>query len=159
MPVPDSAVILCYACKHEFVPVFKNGTAPHTNNVLLGASGRYRTNVWEYRGVNTRRAGRMDELALHPTVKPVRMITDAIRDVSGRGDIVLDIFGGSGSTLIAAHKTGRVAHLCELDEFYCDTILHRFEVYAKDEAKQLVCGWPRPIGQLRWRLQNEPEYT
>jgi len=85
----------------------------------------------------------MEELTLHPTVKPVQMIADAIRDVSGRGDIVLDSFGGSGSTLIAAEKTGRRAYLCELDPIYCDRTLARWEAYAKDEAEQLVCGWPR----------------
>jgi len=91
----------------------------------LGQHGRYRTNVWEYRGVNTLKAGRLDELALHPTVKPVAMIADAIKDVSHRGGIVLDLFGGSGSTLIAAHKTGRVARICELDPAFCDRILYR----------------------------------
>ncbi len=99
--------------------------------------------------MNTRRAGRMEELALHPTVKPVQMIADAIRDVSGRGDIVLDTFGGSGSTLIAAHKTGRVARICELDQEYCDTILHRYEAYAKDQAEQVVCGWPRSTAETK----------
>ena len=88
------------------------------------------------------RAGRMEELALHPTVKPVQMIADAIRDVSGRGEIVLDTFAGSGSTLIAAHKTGRRAFRCELDPIYCDRVIARWETYAKDEAEQLVCGWP-----------------
>lgn len=85
----------------------------------------------------------MEELALHPTVKPVQMIADAIRDVSGRGEIVLDVFGGSGSTLIAAEKTGRRGYLVELDPIYCDRILARWEAYAKDEALQLVCGWPQ----------------
>ena len=89
------------------------------NTFELGQHGRYRTNVWQYRGVNTLRAGRMEELALHPTVKPVQMIADAIRDVSGRGEIVLDVFGGSGSTLIAAEKTGRKARLCEIDPVLC----------------------------------------
>ncbi len=78
----------------------------HHNHFELGQHGRYRTNVWEYRGVNSMKAGRLDELALHPTVKPIAMIVDAIKDVSSRGGIVLDLFGGSGSTLIAAHKTG-----------------------------------------------------
>jgi DNA modification methylase len=86
---------------------------------------RLRTNVWEYRGVNTLKAGRLDELMLHPTVKPVAMIADAIKDVSRRGGVVLDLFGGSGSTLIAAHKTSRRARVCELDPVYCDRILHR----------------------------------
>ena len=88
--------LLC--SRHELILVFKHGTAPHCNTFELGQHGRYRTNVWEYRGVNTRRAGRMADLALHPTVKPVQLIADALRDVSGRGEIVLDGFGGSGST-------------------------------------------------------------
>ncbi|MEJ6707291.1 MAG: site-specific DNA-methyltransferase, partial [Amylibacter sp.] len=131
-----------YRSRHELIFAFKKGTAPHINTFELGQHGRYRTNVWQYRGVNTMRAGRMEELALHPTVKPVQMIADAIRDVSGRGEIVLDTFAGSGSTLIAAHKTGRRAFLCELDPVYCDRIIARWEAYAKDEAEQLVCGWP-----------------
>jgi DNA modification methylase len=82
----------------------------------------------------------MDELALHPTVKPVQMIADAIKDASGRGEIVLDIFGGSGSTLIAAEKTGRRGFLCEIDPIYCDRILARWEAWAKDDAGRIVCG-------------------
>ena len=132
-----------YRSRHELIFAFKNGTAPHINSFELGQHGRYRTNVWQYRGVNTLKAGRMDELALHPTVKPVQMIADAIKDVSARGDIVLDLFGGSGSTLIAAHKTGRRAFLCELDPVYCDRIIRRWEAYAKDDAEQLACGTVR----------------
>jgi DNA modification methylase len=132
-----------YRSRHELIFAFKNGTAPHVNSFELGQHGRYRTNVWNYRGVNTMRAGRMEELQLHPTVKPVQMIADAIKDVSGRGEIVLDSFGGSGSTLIAAEKTGRRARLVELDVIYCDRILSRWERVAKDAAEQLVCGWPR----------------
>ena len=129
-----------YRSRHELIFVFKNGTAPHINSFELGQHGRHRTNVWNYRGVNSFRPGRMDELRLHPTVKPVQMIADAIKDVSGRGDIVLDLFGGSGSTLIAAHKTGRRAFLCECDPIYCDRIIRRWEVYANDEAEQIACG-------------------
>lgn len=132
-----------YRSRHELIFVFKKGTAPHVNSFELGQHGRYRTNVWNYRGVNTMRAGRMEELQLHPTVKPVQMIADAIKDVSARDEIVLDLFGGSGSTLIAAEKTGRRARLVELDPIYCDRILARWEVQAKDQAEQLVCGWPR----------------
>ncbi len=132
-----------YRSRHELVFAFKKGTSPHVNSFELGQHGRYRTNVWNYRGVNTMRAGRMEELQLHPTVKPVQMIADAIKDVSGRGEIVLDSFGGSGSTLIAAEKTGRRARLVELDVIYCDRILTRWEHIAKDTADQLVCGWPR----------------
>jgi hypothetical protein len=130
-----------YRSRHELIFAFKNGTAPHINTFELGQHGRYRTNVWQYRGVNTMRKGRMEELALHPTVKPVQMIVDAIKDVSGRGEIVLDLFGGSGSTLIAAEKTGRRGYLCELDPIYCDRILSRYEAFAKDDAVQIVCGW------------------
>jgi DNA methylase len=86
------------------------------------------------------KAGRLDELALHPTVKPVAMIAEAIKDVSHRNGIVLDLFGGSGSTLIAAHKTGRRARLCELDPVYCDRILQRWELFAKDDAELIACG-------------------
>ncbi len=139
-----------YRSRHELIFVFKKGNAAHVNTFELGQHGRYRTNVWQYRGVNTMRTGRMEELALHPTVKPVQMIADAIRDVSGRGDIVLDIFGGSGSTLIAAEKTGRRGYLCELDAIYCDRILTRWEGYAKDEAEQILCGWtpPAPVEKM-----------
>lgn len=132
-----------YRSRHELIFVFKKGDAPHVNSFELGQHGRYRTNVWNYRGVNTIRAGRMEELQLHPTVKPVQMIADAIRDVSGRGEIVLDVFGGSGSTLIAAERTGRRARLVELDPIYCDRTLSRWEGMAQDVAEQLVCGWPR----------------
>jgi DNA modification methylase len=124
-----------YRSRHELIFAFKNGAASHINSFELGQHGRYRTNVWEYRGVNTLRTGRLDELALHPTVKPVAMIADAIKDVSRRNGIVLDLFGGSGSTLIAAHKTGRRARLCELDPIYCDRILQRWERFAKDDAE------------------------
>jgi len=123
-----------YRSRHELIFAFKKGDEPHINTFELGQHGRYRTNVWEYKGVNTMKSGRMEELALHPTVKPVQMIADAIKDVSGRGDIVLDLFGGSGSTLIAAHKTGRRGYLCELDPIYCDRIIDRWEVFAHDEA-------------------------
>ena len=129
-----------YRSRHELIFAFKKGSAPHTNTFELGQNGRYRTNVWQYRGVNTLKTGRMDELALHPTVKPVQMIVDAIKDVSGRGEIVLDVFGGSGSTMLAAHKTGRRAYLMELDPIYSDRIIHRWETYAKDGAELIACG-------------------
>jgi DNA modification methylase len=99
--------------------------------------------------VNTLKAGRMAELELHPTVKPVQLIADAIRDVSGRGEIVLDLFGGSGSTLIAAEKTGRRAFLCELDPIYCDRIIRRWEWRTNDEAEQVVCGLAAVRSALR----------
>jgi DNA modification methylase len=116
-----------YRSKHELVFVFKVGSAPHTNTFELGDTGRYRTNVWDYAGVNTLRSGRLEELAMHPTVKPVALVADAIKDCSRRGEIVLDPFSGSGTTLIAAEKTGRQARLIEFDRGYCDQTLHRFE--------------------------------
>src|SRR5215208_7808426 len=112
----------------------------HLNSFELGQHGRYRTNVWQYRGLNTLKVGREDELALHPTVKPVAMIADAIKDVSARDGIVLDAFGGSGSTLIAAHKTGRRGYLIELDPIYVDRIVRRWEEYAKDDGVLLATG-------------------
>lgn len=116
-----------YRSQHEFVLVWKVGTAPHTNTFGLGAKGRYRTNVWSYPGVNTFKSDRMEELGSHPTVKPVALVADAIRDVSHRGELVLDTFGGSGTTLIAAEKTGRIARLIELDPIYCDVIIRRWQ--------------------------------
>lgn len=116
-----------YRSKHELVFVYKNGTAPHINNVDLGRHGRYRTNVWDYAGVNSFGAGRMEDLADHPTVKPVAMVADAILDVTHRGDLILDPFGGSGSTLLAAEKTGRRAALIELDPKYVDVAIRRYE--------------------------------
>ena len=116
-----------YRSKHELIFVFKMGTAGHTNSFGLGDTGRYRTNVWDYAGISSLGANRSDELAMHPTVKPVALIADAIRDCSRRGETVLDCFGGSGSTLIAAEKTGRRARLIEYDPIYCDTIVRRWE--------------------------------
>jgi DNA modification methylase len=115
-----------YRSKHELVFVFKKGSAAHINNFGLGETGRYRTNVWDYPGISSIGAARDKELAMHPTVKPVALIADALRDCSRRGEIVVDPFGGSGSTLIAAEMTGRSARLIELDPTYCDTIIRRF---------------------------------
>ena len=123
-----------YRSRHELIFAFKKGTGAHINSFELGQHGRYRTNVWSYKGMNSFGAARNDEMALHPTVKPVAMIADAIKDVSSRNAIVLDLFGGSGSTLIAAHKTGRRGFLCELDPLYCDRIIRRWQSYAKDDA-------------------------
>ncbi|RDC58925.1 Site-specific DNA-methyltransferase (adenine-specific) [Alteripontixanthobacter maritimus] len=123
-----------YRSKHELVFVFKNGSAAHTNSFGLGQTGRYRTNVWDYAGISSIGANRSEELAMHPTVKPVALIADAIRDCSRRGEITLDGFGGSGSTLIAAEKTGRSARLIEYDPAYCDTIVRRWEVYTGKKA-------------------------
>jgi DNA modification methylase len=106
----------------------------------LGNAGRYRTNVWDYAGVNMLRRGRMEELAMHPTIKPVALVADAIKDCSRRGEIVLDPFGGSGTTLIAAEKTGRLARLIEFDPAYCDQCVRRFEQIAGKRARLSTSG-------------------
>ncbi|MEM5494463.1 DNA methyltransferase [Hoeflea sp. AS16] len=129
-----------YRSKHELVFVFKKGTAPHINTFGLGEEGRYRTNVWDYPGISSLGASRDEELAMHPTVKPVALIGDAIKDCSRRGDIILDVFGGSGSTLIAADQCGRVAHLMEIDPLYCDTIIRRFERLTGEPARMAETG-------------------
>jgi DNA modification methylase len=147
-----------YRSRHELIFAFKVGSAAHVNSFELGQHGRYHTNVLEYRGVNTLKSGRMDELAMHPTVKPVQMIVDAIKDVSGRGEIVLDLFGGSGSTLIATEKTARRAFLAELDPIYCDCILARWERVAKDDAKRLLPN-AASGGALRGARQIVQDHT
>ncbi|MGN6716822.1 MAG: site-specific DNA-methyltransferase [Candidatus Binatia bacterium] len=124
-----------YRSKHELVTVFKVGSAPHVNNVELGRHGRNRTNVWDYAGVNTFRTERRDELAMHPTVKPVALVTDAIRDASCRSDLVLDPFAGSGTTIIAAEKTGRRARALEIDPHYVDVIIERWQAYTGKHAR------------------------
>src|SRR5262245_40642547 len=123
-----------YRSKHELVAVFKVGTAPHINNVELGRHGRNRSNVWDYPGVNTFKAGRLDELASHPTVKPVALVADVLKDASRRADLVLDPFAGSGTTIIAAEKTGRMAHALEIDPAYADVIVQRWQSYTGKRA-------------------------
>lgn len=115
-----------YRSQHELVFVFKAGKGPHINNVELGKHGRYRTNVWNYAGVNSF-GGQRDDLTLHPTVKPVAMVADAMRDCSHRKGIVLDAFAGSGTTLVAAARTGRRGYGIEIDPLYCDVILRRMQ--------------------------------
>lgn len=114
-----------YRSQHELVFVWKVGTEPHLNTIELGRNGRYRTNIWEYPGAS--KTGMDADLAMHPTVKPVPMIMDAIKDTSKRHEIVLDCFGGSGSTLIAAEKTRRRARLIELEPDYCEVTIRRWE--------------------------------
>ncbi|MEX2374060.1 MAG: DNA methyltransferase [Dehalococcoidia bacterium] len=116
-----------YRAQHELVFVWKSGRAPHINNVELGKHGRYRTNVWQYAGANTFKSGRDDELAMHPTVKPVALVADAIRDCSKVAGLVLDPFGGSGTTIIAAERTRRRAALIEIEPRYVDTAIRRWQ--------------------------------
>jgi len=123
-----------YRSQHELIFIFKNGEAPHTNNFELGQHGRNRSNVWTYAGVNSFRAGRLDELSIHPTVKPIALVADAMRDCSKRGDIVLDPFMGSGTTLLAAERVGRRAYGLELDPLYVDAAVRRWQSFTKCDA-------------------------
>lgn len=129
-----------YRSKHELVFVFKHGAEAHINNVQLGRHGRNRTNVWDYAGVNTMREGRLEDLAMHPTVKPVGLVADAILDCSRRGGTVLDSFGGSGTTLIAAEKTGRSGYLIELEPLFVDVTIKRFEKLTGEKAVHAETG-------------------
>lgn len=126
-----------YRSQNEFVFVYKAGTAPHTNNIALGKHGRHRTNVWNYDSANTQARKGDDLLALHPTAKPVHLVMDAILDCSNRGDIVLDSFLGSGTTLLAAERTGRVCHGIELDPLYVDTTIRRWQNLTGLEASRI----------------------
>ncbi|MGA7883008.1 MAG: site-specific DNA-methyltransferase, partial [Terrimicrobiaceae bacterium] len=123
-----------YRSQHELICVFKNGEGPYQNNVELGRHGRNRANVWTYSGVNTFRAGRLDDLSAHPTPKPVALVADAMRDCSRRGDVVLDPFMGSGTTILAAERVGRRAHGIELDPLYVDTAVRRWQAYTGKDA-------------------------
>ena len=123
-----------YRSKHEFVYVWKSGVGEHRNNVELGKHGRNRTNVWDYAGVTGHTAQNREELTLHPTVKPVALVADAIKDVTVANDLVLDPFCGSGTILIAAERTGRRARAIELDPHYVDVAVRRWEAYAGKRA-------------------------
>src|SRR6266481_1581010 len=115
-----------YRSKHELVFVYRVGTAPHLNMVELGRHGRNRTNVWDYASVNSLRGGRREDLALHPTVKPTGLVADAILDVTRHGDLVLDLFLGSGTTLMAAERTGRRFRGLDIDPAYVDVAIERW---------------------------------
>jgi len=131
-----------YRSQHELIFVFRKGKEPHRNNVQLGQFGRNRTNVWRYPGMNTltKSAGEGNLLALHPTVKPVAMIADAILDCSARGDIVLDNFSGVGSTILAAEKVGRVCYAIEIDPLYVDAAVRRWEKHTGEKVKCAATG-------------------
>jgi DNA modification methylase len=131
-----------YRSRHELVFVFRNGKGRHRNNVQLGQYGRNRTNVWEYPSVNTlcRQGEEGNLLALHPTVKPVALVADALLDCSARGDIVLDTFLGSSSTLIAAERVGRVCRGIEIDPLYVDVAIRRWQKHTGDRAVHAATG-------------------
>jgi 16S rRNA G966 N2-methylase RsmD len=123
-----------YRSQHELVWVFQNGPGRAINNVQLGANGRYRTNVWHYPGLSSFRSGRDQQLEMHPTVKPVALVADAMLDCSRRGGIVLDPFAGSGTTIIAAQRTGRRGFAMEIDPVYVDVAIRRWQEVTGQQA-------------------------
>ena len=129
-----------YRSKHELVAVFKSGTGPHINNFRLGAQGRYRTNVLDYPSVNSLDPARRGDLELHPTTKPIALFADLIRDCSRRNGIILDPFCGSGTTVLAAERTGRVARGIELDPLYVDVALRRWQKITGTPARHTKTG-------------------
>ena len=129
-----------YRSKHELVFVWKAGSAPHVNTFELGQHGRLRSNVWDYAGANVPKPGRLEELAMHPTVKPVALVADAIKDCSHRYGLVLDPFAGSGTVLIAAERTGRKARALEIDPAYVDVAVRRWQTYTGKRAVFAATG-------------------
>jgi DNA modification methylase len=129
-----------YRSQHELLPLFKKGSAPHVNNVELGKRGRWRSNVWTYPGASSLGSDARRGLIDHPTVKPTALLEDALLDISNRGDIVIDPFLGSGSTLIAAETTGRVCRGVELDPLYVDIIVRRYEAATCNPAVFVETG-------------------
>jgi DNA modification methylase len=129
-----------YRSRHELIGVFRVGSAPHLNNIQLGRHGRNRSNVWSYPGANTFRKGRLEDLRAHPTVKPVAMIADAIKDCSRRGQIVLDTFCGSGTTLLAAERVGRQGRGREIDPRYVDLTIRRWQSFTGRDAVHIESG-------------------
>jgi DNA modification methylase len=123
-----------YRSQHELIVVFRVGDVSHQNNVELGRHGRNRSNVWNYAGVNSFGAGRDEALAMHPTVKPVALVADAMRDCTAKGNLVLDPFLGSGTTIMAAEKIGRIAYGLEIEPAFVDVSIRRWQAYTKSEA-------------------------
>ena len=137
---PNGGMGSLYRSQHELIAVFKKGSAPHINNVELGRHGRNRTNVWPYAGLSSFGHGREETLAMHPTVKPVALVEDAILDCSARGGIILDGFIGSGTTIIAAERAGRRCFGLELEPSYVDVALHRFRDHSLIEPVHSESG-------------------
>lgn len=138
---PSAGMGSFYRSQHELILVYKSGKGPHQNNIQLGRFGRHRTNVWAYENIHSMRHGEEgDLLALHPTVKPIRMVADAILDCSSRGNIVLDVFLGSGTTLLAAERTGRICYGMEIDPLYIDTSILRWQNLTGQDAIHAETG-------------------
>ena len=142
-----------YRSQHELLPLFKKGDAPHVNNVELGKKGRWRSNVWTYPGASSIGSDARQGLQDHPTVKPTAMLEDALLDLTNRGDIVLDPFLGSGSTLIAAERAGRICRGVELDPLYVDVIIRRYDAETGRPAVLLETG--ESFAELSARRESE----
>jgi DNA modification methylase len=130
-----------YRSQHELVLVFRKGNS-HRNNIQLGQYGRYRTNVWQYPGIHTlsKQSDEGNLQALHPTVKPVALVADAILDCTARGETVLDAFLGAGMTLMAAERVGRICCGMEIDPLYVDVAIRRWQKYTGEAAIHAVTG-------------------
>jgi DNA modification methylase len=129
-----------YRSQHELIGVFRVGDEQHLNNIELGRHGRSRSNVWHYAGVNSFRAGRLADLKSHPTVKPVALVADAMKDCTRRGDVVLDIFCGSGTTVLAAERVGRRAYALELEPQFVDVAIRRWQAFTRKDAIHAESG-------------------
>ena len=129
-----------YRSQHELVTVFRVGKAPHRNNVELGRYGRNRSNVWHYQGANTFRAGRMADLKSHPTVKPIALVADAMKDCTRPGDVVIDTFCGSGTTILAAERVGRHARAIEIEPRFVDVAIRRWQAFTRKDAIHIPSG-------------------
>jgi len=129
-----------YRSAHELIGVFRVRKTAHLNNIELGRHGRSRSNVWHYAGVNTFRAGRMEELRSHPSAKPVALVADAIKDCTRRGDIVLDTFSGSGTTIMAAERVGRHARALEIEPRFVDVAIRRWQAFTRRDARHAESG-------------------
>ena len=145
-----------YRSQHELLPLFKKGTAPHINNIELGKRGRWRSNLWTYPGASSLGSDARRGLKDHPTVKPTTMLEDALLDVTNRGEIVIDPFLGSGSTLIAADRTGRVCRGVELDPLYVDVILRRYQAATGEAAVLVETGEPYQALEARRATEVAP---
>jgi DNA modification methylase len=145
-----------YRSQHELLPLFKKGNAPHINNIELGKKGRWRSNVWTYPGASSLGSDARRGLKDHPTVKPTGMLEDALLDLTNRGDLVIDPFLGSGSTLIAAEKTGRVCRGVEIDPLYVDVIVRRYEAATGEAATLIETGETFELLALRRASETAP---
>jgi DNA modification methylase len=151
--VPTAGMGSFYRSQHELLPLFKKGAASHVNNISLGKRGRHRTNLWIYPGASSVGSDARKGLQDHPTVKPTAMLQDALIDLTNRGEIVLDPFLGSGSTLLAAENTGRVCRGVELDPLYVDVIIRRYE--AAMSTPVIFADTGEAFEELTARRRNE----